>query len=162
MFKWFYREVPESLRPAKGIINGLILGILFWLIILLTIVSICYAEGPADNKWTWKDTAYESVYLGLHFIDWRQTLYISEYPDKFHELNPLLGKHPSQSQVNIYCIASMLAHAGFSYLLPSKWKINLFDTKITLYPRRYWQVSSIMVKTGIVVHNFNVGIRMEF
>ena len=41
MKNWLYREVPEKLEPAKGIINGVILGSICWIAIIV-VVMLCY------------------------------------------------------------------------------------------------------------------------
>jgi hypothetical protein len=33
--RWFYREVPEGFTAAKGIVNGIIFGIIVWVAIVL-------------------------------------------------------------------------------------------------------------------------------
>lgn len=42
-----FRKVPEQLRPAQGLINGVIGGLVCWLIILLIIFWIV----PVCVKW---------------------------------------------------------------------------------------------------------------
>jgi hypothetical protein len=41
-------------------------------------------------------------------LDWFQTLTIAGHPDRFSEVNPILGKHPSKLGVSVYFIACML------------------------------------------------------
>lgn len=38
----------------------------------------------------------------LLFLDWKQTRKIAMKPEKWTELNPLLGPHPSVENVNLY------------------------------------------------------------
>ena len=55
------------------------------------------------DEWNSADTYREATYLVLHTLDWRQTLYISEHPDKFIERNDFVANgslHPSDSEVN--------------------------------------------------------------
>lgn len=50
-------------------------------------------------------------------IDWLQTRYIAKHPEKYSELNVILGPHPSVVAVNIYfmiCIAIIGAVAYFA------------------------------------------------
>ena len=44
-------------------------------------------SGLPKEEWVWQS---------LHTIDMVQTIRIAKNPDKFRELNPLLGKHPSK------------------------------------------------------------------
>ena len=48
----------------------------------------------------------ELAYSALHLIDWAQTRQIAAQPDKWLELNPLLGQHPSRAKVNIIFFVS--------------------------------------------------------
>ncbi|KXU87035.1 hypothetical protein CR51_36220 [Caballeronia megalochromosomata] len=49
--------------------------------------------------------------LALMF-DWFQTLTIAGHPERFSEVNPILGQHPSKTAVNVYFIAWMLITVG--------------------------------------------------
>lgn len=40
MKSFLSREVPEELRPAKGILNGIILGLLAWALIIAAIIYL--------------------------------------------------------------------------------------------------------------------------
>ena len=51
-------------------------------------------------------------------LDWGQTLNIAQHPDHWHELNPLLGPHPSTGSVNMYFGLATLGNLGAG-LLPS-------------------------------------------
>ena len=81
-------------------------------------------------------------------IDWRQTLTIAKNPDKWHEKNPILGEHPSVTEVNIYFAACAVLTAGGIYLLPELWvAIGL--------------AVLCAVEAWAVVNNHRIGIRMS-
>ena len=114
------------------------------------IFAILGLSGPvAASEWTDTDTAWQAGYLLLHVADWRQTLNIAKNPDRFYEVNPLIGEHPSESKVNTYMAASAALHTGIAYTLSGKWR------------RRFQQVT-IGMKAGIVGYNYSVGIRLDF
>jgi hypothetical protein len=154
-------EVPEALRPAKGLVNGLILGALAWAVIvalILMIATVCFGEdnppipplsreGNSDD-WTKTDTAREVVWMILHAVDWGQTLEIARHPDDFREMNPILGTHPTVGRVNLYMGAWALAHPAISYLLPGDW-------------RKTWQYLTIGVSFTSTANNFNLGLRVK-
>ena len=65
-------------------------------------------SGLPKEEWVWQS---------LHAIDMAQTIRIAKNPDKFQELNPLLGKHPSTSEVVAFTVATSVAHAYLVYKL---------------------------------------------
>lgn len=162
MFKWATREVPEGLRPAKGLVNALILSALAWAVIVALILMIAPACFGEDNPsqpplnlrggeyaWTKTDTAREVVWMALHAVDWGQTLEIARNPRDYSEMNPVLGDHPSVGKVNLYMGAWAVAHPLVSYLLPRTWR----DT---------WQYLTIGVSFTCTANNFNLGLKVKF
>ncbi len=116
----------------------------FILLILIIILPI-----TSHAEWNKGDTAREVAWQGIHVIDWGQTLEIARHPEKYHELNPILGRHPSVGRVNVYMGLSALGHLGMSYILPKK-------------ARLYWQYISIGVSAGCVVNNYKIGLGVKF
>ena len=104
---------------------------------------------PPVQAWTKADTAREITWQVLHVIDWGQTLDIARNPDKFHELNPILGRHPSVGNVNLYMLSGMIVHPIVSYLLPDK-------------IRPYFQYISIGMSGACVINNIEAGIKVRF
>ena len=121
------------------------------IIILVAILSFLVFAQPsqAADKWTKEDIAWQVGYTALHVIDWGQTRYIARHPWKYDELNPILGKHPSVSKVDKYFAITLVGHTVISHFLPRKY-------------RRIWQHVSVGVEAGVVVRNYNAGIRLEF
>lgn len=101
------------------------------------------------SDWKEVDTERQLAYILLHAIDWAQTRHIAREPDKFYEFNPLLGEHPSVKRVDSYMLVSALAHTAVSYVLPPEW-------------RRAFQHITLSVKSGLVNHNFSIGLRIEY
>jgi hypothetical protein len=97
--------------------------------------------GP--EAWTHTDTAFQSAFLALMVVDWRQTLRASE-GGRFYETNPLLKATPSRASVNGLFLTAACLHALVSLALPPK-------------PRRVWQAVSIGFEVSSVAHNFSVG-----
>lgn len=120
-------------------------------LIILFVTAILSLSGCAHYKhdpWTKKDTAYHAASTILMAIDWRQTKYIAN-DDRYYEINPILGKYPSQNEVDLYFAVSWMAKTGIAYVLPAKW-------------RRGWQISMISISAICVGHNYSIGIRGEF
>lgn len=116
---------------------------LFSMILFLALTS------PAHAEWTKTDTAFQLVYSALHITDWGQTRDIAKNPDRFHENNPILGKHPSVGKVDTYMALTLIGSTAMSILLPPKY-------------RRWWQVGLIGLEGALVIHNFNIGIKVNF
>lgn len=113
------------------------------LIILIFNVSIVFAD-----EWTAKDTKYQAVFLLFKSVDYLQTKEIARNP-KYYELNPIIGKHPTQNEIDIYFLSTAILHTGIAYYLPKKY-------------RRYWQCVFIGMSAGCVAYNFNAGISIIF
>lgn len=103
----------------------------------------------AHDEWTTSDTKRQAVYLTLHTIDWAQTRYIAKNPDKWRELNPLIGEHPSVGRVDGYFATGALLHTGIAYVLPEKW-------------RKGFQYVTIGIEAGITARNYHLGIKTSF
>lgn len=123
--------------------NNLFLTSFYFVLIILLI------SGCGKDQWTKRDIQYEVAYGILHAIDYGQTKYISTHPEDYYELNPVLGKHPSPEIVDLYFPLSMAFHIWLTDLIPVE-------------HRRKWQMFSIMVKGGLVYHNYSGGICIEF
>lgn len=109
---------------------------------LLALATPAAAEELTEGRWTWttRDTAAESLALGLLAVDWMQTSTTARHPVRFRETNSLLGRHPSPAQVNAYFAAAMLAHVAVSRALPRPY-------------RRWFQAATIVVEAGTVYEN---------
>lgn len=114
--------------------------------LILIILLFFPLQANAFDKWTKTDTGLQVTYGVLHIIDWGQTLDIARNPDKFYEMNPLLGKHPSIGKVNTYFIGTLIGHTAIAYILPSKY-------------RRIWQIVWIGIEGKTVVNNFSIGVK---
>ena len=100
-------------------------------------------------NWTKQDTYREATALTLMAVDHGQTLNIAKHPQEYHELNPILGDHPSVSEVNRYFIAAYILHPTISAVLPPK-------------QRKWWQYLTLSVEAGAVAHNYSIGLRTDF
>ena len=120
--------------------------ILLSFIIILALPNLSLAW---KDDWTKADTIREVAWQVIHVIDWGQTLEIARQPDKFYELNPIMGKHPSVGKVNAYMAISAITHAGISYVLPKKYRV-------------YYQWITFSVSSACIINNFNVGLRVKF
>lgn len=116
----------------------------FILAALLLIPSLA-----CSDDWSAADTKREAIYLTLHAADWLQTRQIAKNPDKFRELNPILGTHPHVDKVDTLFLLSGLSHAFASKILPAEY-------------RKVFQYITIGVRAGVVANNYNVGVKVKF
>lgn len=105
-----------------------------------------------------EEIALEAAWEVLHVIDYGQTLQIAMEPDRYWELNPVLGKHPSVDSVHVYMLGSALLHPVITYVLPRK--VDVFGVEVPV--RRIWQGISIGMSGACVVNNFSIGLGMGF
>lgn len=85
---------------------------------------------------------------GLTIADWSQTRYIARHPE-YHEVNPILGEHPSTGKVDKYFAASLLVKNGVFFALPEKYRF-------------YWAGAQIGISAGLIAHNNSIGIKFDF
>lgn len=122
----------------------------FLKLFLMLIVCVLLMTKPAlSNEWSEKDINYELAYQVLHFVDWKQTQYITKNCDNYYEKNPILGKCPTIGEVNRYFAITSLLHWGISHWLSDK-------------NRGAWQYFTIGFQTATVSNNFNIGLKVEF
>jgi len=94
------------------------------LIILICLASLFYPAHSAIpfDPWNKTDLALEGAYLAGHAIDWAQTITIARNPDKWHEHNPALGKHPKAGQVNLVMGIMAVVQPIIAHLLPNPYR----------------------------------------
>lgn len=89
----------------------------------------------------------------LNVVDWGQTLDIARNPTEYHEYNPILGRHPSEDEVNTYFMIVIPAQIGAGFLIEKlaneKWR-NAFWT------------GCIGLELGMVANNYNLGLKVRF
>jgi hypothetical protein len=119
------------------------------LLLLLALIVFTPTKSLATDKWSTQDKTLQATYLTLKFIDWRQTRTIAKNPDDYYEMNPILGKHPSTTEVDIFFASTAILHSIVTHYLPSKY-------------RPWWQGITITVSGACVINNFAVGIKMDF
>jgi hypothetical protein len=114
------------------------------LIIFLLLIPI-----TSYSKWTKQDTHRELIWQSFHIIDWGQTLDISKNPDKYYEMNPILGKHPSVSDVNLWAVGASTFHFGLSYIMPKEY-------------RKIFQWTTIGFKGYTIYNNHKINLKVNF
>ncbi len=108
----------------------------------------------AFASWTAGEIAREAAWEALNAIDHRQTLQTARNPDRFRELNPILGEHPDERAVDLYFTIWMLLHPMITHALPRE--KTLLGTRTR--PRALWQHLSLAVSGYCVVNNLRLGL----
>ena len=138
-------------------LGGLIMGIS----LALMTVKPAHAYEFAEN-WTWTDTAYETVFIGLNVADWGYTRNIAKHPENCSENNPLLGRHPSLEKVDVLIPAGMVVHAAVSMALKPVYHVEIFSYEMDIPARRLWQVVFIAIEGWFDISNASVGLKIDF
>lgn len=132
-----------------------------YILALLLIPSLCFGD-----EWTKPDTVRELSYDVLLAVDWSQTRGFLGIPKpdcqrydylcnkdaaeyQPHELNPLVGKRPSQNRLTAFVLGSAIGHYLISEALPTDW-------------RHGWQYVTIGAELGAVAHNYSLGYHAQF
>jgi hypothetical protein len=114
------------------------------LFLLALLFSLCSCASYPFQGWTANNTALELTGTALQAADWSQTRWIASHGSNYHEINPLLGPHPSDGTVNTYFLGSALFRLALSSSLRD--------------PYRTWtQYLFIVTSGGLVAHNASIG-----
>jgi len=118
-------------------------------IILILIFLFLCNPAFAFEDWDKMDYTLLGTSTVLQVMDWRQTRYFVNYPEKYYEINPILGKHPSSSEVDLYFAGSFILKLGIAYILPSKW-------------RKIWLGGLTILSGACVINNHSIGINIRW
>ena len=127
----------------------------FILIFLFMAIFCCFSQA---DEWRDIDIGREVAWGFVHLIDYGQTLNIANDPDNYYEINPIIGKHPSRSDVHKYMISGMIIHPIITHILPVKYR--LFGADVPL--RSIFQNITLAVSSGLVTHNYHIGLMVKF
>ncbi len=116
---------------------------------LILALAFLFPESCRADEWKKADYLLEGSWIALHVLNWGTTLDIADNPGRYHEMNPIMGRHPSRGRVNLYFAGTTVAHVLTSALLPKKW-------------REYFQVGSIAVTGGCLGWDLSLGLKIKF
>jgi hypothetical protein len=108
------------------------------------------------EPWTKKQILLEVASETMILMDYGQTLNIARNPQKYSEMNPIIGRHPSTEAVSRYFISWIIIHPIVTHFLPSKSKDHKWIN------RENWQYVTIAVEAGAVGNNLSIGIGVRF
>lgn len=104
---------------------------------------------PAQARdWTNEELGWGAAAAAVRLADWAQTRNIVRNPDRFREVNPIIGEHPSMGRVDgVFILGSALLFAAAHYF-PE-------------YRRSILQVY-VVIGSGVVARNASIGVKMSF
>jgi hypothetical protein len=115
------------------------------------IALLLLSNSAIADEWRTSDTYRETAYQVLNIIDWGQTRYIAEHPERYREVGVdwAIGEHPSIGRVNNFMAGSAVVHFTVVYFLPTGW-------------RDAFQYVTIGDKLNATTHNYSVGVKISF
>jgi hypothetical protein len=113
-------------------------------LIALMVVTLAGCSGKHFEPFSGRELKTQLAYTMATMIDWKQTLNIVK-DDRYYEINPILGKHPSRERVNTLIPLGIAAHWLIAWWLPKEYRAT-------------WQGGWLLVETTAIVHNYSVGL----
>ena len=149
------RHRTEEGRPAVS--GGVIKKTIIVIILLSALQNVAYA-GDWFAPLSKTDMALIAADTALLATDWGQTRYIATHPGEYHELNPLLGPHPSVSTVNAHFTVAIPLYWLTAWALPTK-EDHGYKRFIN---REYLTIAVAVYEGANVGNNARVGIGIKF
>jgi len=103
------------------------------------------------------DTVREVASAGLTVVDWGQTRDIRHH-GQMVELNPILGRTPTDHAIRGYFGTVLLVHPIISAILPAEATV----LGVELRPRVAWQYLYLGVELTATASNYRGGLRLSF
>jgi transcriptional regulator with XRE-family HTH domain len=137
-------------RAPRAMPFNLTLLFAVWIVALLLLAALLFApQAHAADPWDRTDLALAGAALTLKAVDFGQTRYVAQHPERFHECNPVLGKHPSESDVALFFAAGALTEIVVAHFLPAPW-------------RKAWLGCCISGSLICTTHNASIGLKVAW
>lgn len=107
-----------------------------WAALLLFVPSLCFAGDI-------------SLAVTSRVLDWAQTRYVIQHPEKFYEMNRKMGDHPSMETVNRHFSQLIIKDVLLGSILPSPFDHLYFG-------------AVVFSEIKAVHHNRSIGIKFSF
>jgi hypothetical protein len=123
--------------------------------------------GATNIKWFTPLSKKELLLMGGTFvlaaIDWSQTEQIARKPEKYSEINPILGRHPSVGATHTYAAIAAASYVLASWALPRKPPPQLVNPGIHRYVNREnFMMGIMLLEAGCVTRNLSVGLGLGY
>lgn len=121
------------------------------LILLLIPVSV---SAQHFKPFSGQDLILQSAYTAITIIDWSQT---KEFVSQgIREMNPILGKYPSQTRIDNLIISAIVAHGLITYALPPKYRFYWQSFFIGVESIAVCNTQKNMMKNGFSLPKYNI------
>ena len=112
-------------------------------------LAIAATPATAADEWTVPQATKATALAVLTVADWAQTRNIARHPERWHETNPMLGRHPSVGDVDKHFAVASLIGAAALHALPTRY--------------RDWALNAgLVIEAGCVANNLRLGIGIKF
>jgi len=112
-------------------------------------ISLAYQVVDAAEPWTDTQVAAGATLGALLATDYLQTRQIAKQPELYHEVNPVLGQHPSIGKVNLYFATSAVLGYAVLDTLPSDY--------------RDWALAAgLVLELAVTTHNQSIGLKVKW
>jgi hypothetical protein len=107
------------------------------LLVLLLGLSGCTVISPHPKKWNASDKTVAAFFIVAHIANAFSTEAHQDYPELYYERNPILGRHPSDTEIGVYFSLS-----GICALLVAHWYPELRKPLLIGYGtlNTYWTI----------------------
>lgn len=112
-------------------------------------VALCSLGSANAEGWNQESRDRQAIYTALHVMDWAQTRTIAQNPERWREMNPILGAHPTTREVDQYFAITLAGHYLIANVLPAQY-------------RAYFQHVTISIQTAVTRNNVLLGVKGEF
>lgn len=113
----------------------------------ITLLVLSISANAQSTDWTTKDTIMQAAVTTSLVIDWHQTRQAMADPQRYREMNPLIG-HRARA-VNQYFAGAIIGSAALAYVLPQPWRERV-------------QAGQIGMELIVIGHNKALGLRVAF
>jgi hypothetical protein len=123
-----------------------------FLIIVLMVGLLFSVSACANGFWEPLSKTERILFVGFlvtEGVDWAMTRYISDNPNNFSEMNPILGEHPTIGEVDRYFSTCILGTYLITKALPDRL-------------REPFLLSGIVFEVMVVKHNYELGVKFKF
>lgn len=116
--------------------------------LFVTLLLVLCLTAPAYAEWSTENKQLFAVHSVLKLIDLRQTLDIANHADVY-EINPILGKHPTDAEIYSYFLTSYLLTAWLVGELPATLDTHMLGAYIG-------------IQAMVINNNYSIGLRINF
>jgi hypothetical protein len=118
--------------------------------LLALIITLYSVPGLTWSDWTPEQRNWYVASNVAIMADWSTTRDLSRrYHEGYHEINPVLGRRPSTSEVDQYFIGAIIAHYFIADWLPNQ-------------HRTFYLKTVTVVEGALVAHNLSIGLHLRF